>query len=142
MKKMVDGNLVNLTSQEIADRQAEESSFTAKKVEAHKIAYYNEKLNGGITVDGIFIATGAEDRNLINGAVTRALLDGDDTKEYPYYPTGGGVTNLTNAQYKAIGAAIALHVQACLDAQAAIEGNTYNTIEEVRQAYETEYQKN
>ncbi|NCC53649.1 MAG: hypothetical protein EOM20_20905, partial [Spartobacteria bacterium] len=63
---------------------------------------YHKHLNGGITVNGIFIATGETDRGLINGAVARALLDGSNTKTYKFYPSGGSAIDLTNAQFKDI----------------------------------------
>lgn len=103
--------------------------------------YERAKRDGGITVGGVFIATTETDRSLVNGAVTRALLDNNDALTYPYYPTGGNTVSLTNAQYKAIGQAIAAHVQKCLDAYESVFATIggYNTIAEVKGAFDAAY---
>jgi hypothetical protein len=120
------------------ERAAEDAAWEAKRPEriaAHLSSLTDKHITGGITVDGIFIATGTEDRALINGAVTRALLDNDDTKTYPFYPTGGGTVTLTNAQFKAIGQAVANHVQKCLDVAESLDVADYATTEEMEAAY-------
>ena len=110
-----------------------------------KLSYLNEEyeaiLDGGITVNNIFIATRERDRGLINGAVTRALLDNDDTKTYPYFPTGADAITLTNAQYKAIGSAVALHTQNCLQASDTIRLNIddYTTYPAIKTALKDAY---
>lgn len=120
------------------------------EIEAVSTEYYlnvlstarDNKINSGITVSGIFVATRSEDRSLIAGAVSRALLDSDDAITYPYYPAGGGKVLITNAQYKAIGRAIANHVQACLDAEenVTVDINNYTTAEQVINAFDMEYE--
>jgi hypothetical protein len=109
--------------------------------EMHLSAYYFEKLNGGITVNGVFIATGPEDRNLIGGAVTRAVVQNNDALAHPYYPTGGGSVSLTNAQYKTLGLAIAEHVQKCLDAEATVQAaiGNYTTEQQIKDAFDAAY---
>ena len=141
MKKMVNGILVDLTPQEIAAREAESLSFVQQRVRDALSSYTFEKINGGITVDGLFIATGEADRGLINGAVTRAILDDNNTLSYAYYPTGGEKTTLTNAQFKTIGMAISRHVQKCLDAADVVEGAiaSYQTIQQVKAAFDAAY---
>lgn len=120
------------------ERAAQDASWKANKPErmaAQLSTITNRHINGGITIDGMFVATGTEDRALINGAVTRAVMDNDDAKEYPYYPAGGGKIMLTNAQFKAIGQAIAAHVQKCLDTEDAINPADYATIDEMEAAF-------
>ena len=119
----------------ILAKEAAEEADARKPTTAHLSTLTNQHINGGITVDGIFIATGTEDRALINGAVTRALLDDNDTKTYPYYPTGGGKVGLTNAQFKTIGQAVANHAQKCLDVAESLDVNDYDTVEELETAY-------
>lgn len=137
--KLVNGEIVQMSEAEIAGRQAEEAAYAAGKLAKVLPAYRDQKINGGITVSGVFIATAESDRTLINGAVTRALLDANDTKTYPYYPTGGGTVTLTNAQYKAIGAAIAAHVQKCLDVSESLDVSNYTTEQQIKDAFDAAY---
>jgi hypothetical protein len=139
--KLVNGVSVPMTQEEITARQAEEAAWAVSKLAAVLPAYYFEKLNGGITVNGVFIATGPEDRNLIGGAVTRAVVQNNDALTHPYYPTGGGSVSLTNAQYKALGLAIAEHVQKCLDAEDTVQANigNYTTEQQIKDAFDAAY---
>lgn len=57
------------------------------------------------------VATDLESKLNINGAVTRAILDNDITKEYEYYPPGLPAVVVTNADFMGIGYAQATHVQ-------------------------------
>lgn len=121
--------------QPVADAETQKSVEMA----AHLASYTTRKINSGVTVSGIFIATGESDRALINGAVTRALLDGDDSLPYAYYPTGGGVVTLTNAQYKTIGRAIADHVQNCLEVESSLDPSDYDTTDDLEDAFDSAY---
>lgn len=120
---------------QIADVEAQKASEMA----THLASYTMKRINEGVTVSGVFIATTETDRALINGAVTRALLDGDESKSYPYYPTGGGSVRLTNAQYKAVGRAIADHVQRCLDVENSISVSDFEDRESIEQAFDDAY---
>lgn len=113
--EIIDGKAYEVLS--IRDKnQAEREAYFFP----HLDQYYASKLNGGVTVNGLTVPTTNEDRVLLVGAVTRAQIDNDDTIEYPYYPVGAPPITLTNAQFKALGVAIANHVQKCLKADDAV----------------------
>lgn len=149
----VTGSPENNSFQKVASREvvledgAPVFSYTYEKntqaEAAYKLQYYRQRLNGGITVNlggsDTYIPTKEEDRGLINGAVTRAILDNDDTLEYDYFPVGGGRIPLTNAAFKTIGRVISNHTQSCLNASEATENIEYDDHEAFEAAWESAY---
>jgi hypothetical protein len=112
MQKLVNGELVDLTQEEIAARNAETTATEAKAITDHIKAYRRAKENGGITVSGVTVQTDTESRTNLNGAV--ALNTSIDWK------TDAGFVTLTAAQISAIATAVGQHVQKCFSAEKAV----------------------
>ncbi len=100
-----------------------------------------KKENGGINLNGINVKTTEGSLIKINGAVSRAILENNDSNSHKFYAEDGSEHPLTNAQFKAIGLALANHMQKCLDAANVVEksiGN-YKTTEEIKTAFNEAY---
>lgn len=139
MIKVVNGEILELTPDEIAFREADIARGKAKDMGKYLDKYHDNRLNGGVTIGGFFIKSNETSRGLINGAVTRAIIDNDLNKSYDFFAPDGSVVPLTNAQFMSIGLGLAKHAQDCLYARASISGQTFNSIEELEQAYEAAY---
>ncbi len=103
--------------------------------------YRKEKESGGININGINVKTTETSLIKINGAVSRAILEKNDSNSHKFYAEDGSEYPLTNAQFKSIGLALANHMQKCLDAANVVEksiGN-YKTTEEIKTAFDTAY---
>lgn len=72
---------------------------------------------GGITLNGIEVATDDRSKLLINGAALEAVIDPDYTMQWK---TGDGFVSLTGAQVIGIARAVRAHVQACFDRECAL----------------------
>lgn len=133
MKKLVNGELVDLTPQEIAARQAEEAANNTTALAAHLPAYRYQKENGGITVGGVTIQTDIATRTNLLGA--KALNTSIKWK------TPNGFVTLTAQQISDIANAVGLHVQKCFDAEATVLEDiaNYTTKQEIEDAFDTAY---
>ena len=112
MKKLVNGELVDLTQAEIDARNAEASATEAKAITDHIKIYRRTKENGGITVSGVTIQTDTETRASLLGAVQ--LNTSIDWK------TDAGFVTLTAAQIAGIATAVGEHIQKCFSAEKAV----------------------
>lgn len=82
--------------------------------------YRWEVETAGISVAGFNIPTRDRDKVLINGKITEILIKNlPDTDSFNFVLNGQDV-EITVAQIKAIGVAIAEHVQSCVDAAATV----------------------
>lgn len=127
MKKLVNGELVDLTPEEITARQAEEAATQAASIQAHLAAYRWQKETGGITINGITVQTDAISRANLLGA--KELGIGIKWK------TPSGFVDLTAQQVEAIAIAVGTHIQKCYAAEAALSGQTFESIEALETAF-------
>lgn len=116
-----------------------EIPFSPQEILDIKESYYEKVLNGGIVVGGIAVKTHETSRGLINGAVSRALLENDAQKTHDFYAPDGSVIELTNSQFMAIGLAMADHVQKCLKAKEMTRNASYETVEAFSAAFNQFY---
>lgn len=101
------------------------------EVSKHLPVYRKQRENEGIVVSGVTIQTDIGTRTNILGA--------KELDTSIKWKTPSGFVTLTSAQVSAIATAIGTHIQKCFDAEAAIEGNTYDTIEELEAAFDAAY---
>lgn len=125
--------------QEAADLAAAELAERPQRLNGHldKVRYDTEQ--GGIVVAGITILTRDRDKTLINGKITQVLVLGlPDTDTFNFTLDGQEIT-MTVGQIKAIGVAIAQHVQNCIDAASAVRpsiaNGTITTEQQVEDAF-------
>jgi len=135
MKKLVNGELVDLTQAEITARNAEQATSNAQAIEDHIKTYRREKENGGITVSGVTVQTDSESRANILGA--KELNIGIDWK------TDNGFVTLTAAQIAALATAVGTHVQKCFSAEKTVSTahavTPYTSIDAVETAFDNAY---
>lgn len=135
MKKLVNGELVDLTQEEIAARNAEQSATEAQAITARIQAYRREKENGGITVSGVTVQTDVESRASLLGA--KELGVSIDWK------TDAGFVTLTATQISAIATAVGTHVQKCFSAEKTVTeahaATPYTSISAVETAFDNAY---
>jgi hypothetical protein len=97
---------------------------------------------GGINYGGLPISTDDRSKLMINGAYNKALDEADPTA-IKKFKASTGFINIDNATIISVALAVADHVQKCFDAEevvfAAIEAGTYTTVQEVKDAFDTEY---
>lgn len=72
---------------------------------------------GGITLNGIHVATDDRSKLLISGAALEAVIDPDYTMQWK---AGEGFVSLTGAQVIGLARAVRAHVQACFDREGAL----------------------
>jgi hypothetical protein len=94
-------------------------------------AYRYKRENGGITINGVTVQTDPTSRANILGA--KEL--GTSIK----WKTPNGFVDLNALQVAALAQAVGLHIQKCFSAEAALTGQTFNTIAEVEAAFEAAY---
>lgn len=136
--KNVSGIEIEMTPDEIAERQQEESLNESRIISQHLSAYRFKKENGGIVFNGIPIKTDDRSKLLINGAVNDAILANDPDATRKFKTSTGWVT-VTNAQIILIGQMVSAHVQKCFNVEASLENTTFETIQELEAAYEAAY---
>lgn len=130
---------IEMTAEEIAARQAEESAAIASMVAAHLPNYRFKKENGGINVNGTPVQTDRETRASLLGARTIAKEDANYTVTWK---TDNGFAVLNAVQIIAIADAVASHVRKCFVAEAAVTPNlgSMTTVAEVETAFNTAYE--
>ena len=134
--KLVNGVLVPLTPQDIAARQVEEQQFHRTSIKKALDQYRWEKEVGGIEYLGKRIQTDRETRANWIGVLINAQNDPNYTVTWK---TMDGFTTY-NAQ-EAIGAALtaSAHVQKCFKAEASIDPENYNSISDLKLAFDEAY---
>lgn len=128
---------IDLTPEETTARQAEEAAFLTKRITDALPAYRYEIENGGIAIGGISIQTDQFTRTNLIGARIRATED--PTYSVKWKTTAGFVT-LDASAIVAVADAVAAHVQKCFDAEAAITGQTFDTINAMKAAFDEAYE--
>lgn len=135
MKKLVNGQLVDLTQAEIDARNAEAAASQAAAITDHIKAYRRAKENGGITVSSVTVQTDTETRASLLGA--KELNTSIDWK------TENGFVTLTATQISTIATAVGQHVQKCFSAEKTVteahETTPYTSIAAVEEAFDEAY---
>jgi hypothetical protein len=115
MKKLVitaeGAAYVDLTPEEIAERQAEEAAHTpdpSAVLKAHAAAKRFQVETGGITVSGQRVLTDRMSQNLINGAMVLASIDTGTPIDFK---SATGWVQIDAATMTAIGVAVGRHVR-------------------------------
>lgn len=130
MQKMVNGQLVDLTPEEIVARQADEAATQNAAIVDHLPAYRWQKETGGIALNGVTVQTDVQSRTNMLGA--KALGIGIKWK------TPSGFVDLSAEQVAAIAEAVGLHVQKCFAAEAALSGQSFESIAALEAAFNAE----
>jgi len=139
VSKLVDGKLVELSTEEVSARSDKMSNPTTAKMiltnTAAKTRYSKEI--GGITVDGMTIDTSRTSQAQIQGAYSIAQANSSATFQWK---TGAGqFTTLTAAQIISMAQAVAAFVQSCYAQEASvvsqINSGTLTTIAQVKAAF-------
>lgn len=131
MKKLVNGQLVDLTQAEIDARNAETTTTEASAITAHIKAYRRTRETEGMTVSGVTVQTDVESRASLLGAVQ--LGTSIDWK------TDSGFVTLTASQISAIASAVGQHVQKCFSAEKTVSDAHLQTPYTSKQAVETAF---
>ncbi len=134
--KLVNGEIVPMSAEEISQRQAEESAWVTVKLAQILPAYRYEKENAGITINGVSIPTDIATRTNLLGA--KELGTSIEWK------TINGFVDLTAPQISAIATAVGLHVQKCFDAEASVLESIgyYTTEQQIKDVFDTAYAQN
>ena len=104
-------------------KQSAESKATACRASKYEaLRYYRwQREEGGIEIDGLGrFATTADSQSKISNARV-SVIEGMIQQPIAWSVNGAWV-DLTTEQITSVGAAVAAHVQACFDAQRAVEG--------------------
>lgn len=110
-----------------AERDAEDARNLRRKLDSYLPEFRWKVETGGIEINGILIQTDAISRANLLGA--KELGVGIKWK------TPSGFVDLTAAQVSAIAAAVGIHIQKCYAAEAALSGQTFESIEELESAF-------
>lgn len=137
MQKLVNGELVDLTQDEINERQADESFYQAAKVAKHITDYRYQREVAGVSYLGKTIQTDRESRANWIGILINSQAN-------PAYTVAWKTSDGSFAHYdanEAIGAALAVsdHVKKCFDAEEKMTGQTFLSQEDVETAFENHY---
>lgn len=135
MKKLVNGQLVDLTDDEILARQSEEVAAVSEALDAYKSIYRDQKILEGITVSGVTI--GGDDTTQ-NRLMAARILAKEDASYTVNWKSSNGFVSLNAAQVIVLADALRDHVQKCFDAENSLTGS-YATILEVESAFDTAY---
>ena len=140
MKKLENGLYRDLTTEEVAEYNARQSAYNGTETQrklAILAAHRYSVESGGITINGIPVATDDRSKLMLTGARNAAISDETFTTKWK---TAGGFVELTAAQIIALSDAVASHVNACFTAEAAVAGNIaeYSTPEQIKSAFNGE----
>lgn len=143
--KLVNGKRYLLTQEEIDARKAETAASELASLPDYISKLSQETMDAGTTYTHathgeLRVGTKRDDILLINGAVSRAVLQNDLTAEHQYFEPKGPNYTVTNQDFINIGLAQAAHIQKVGNAkgavQAKIDDGTYTTKEQVKTAFE------
>lgn len=129
MQKLVNGELVDLTPEEIAARQAEEAATQAAQIAAHLPAYREQVIKNGFTLHGIPFKGDDTTMLRLAGARIRAESDPDFVTKW------GGIVPLTAAQIIAASDAMANLTNKAFEAFGELSGQKFTSIEELETAF-------
>ena len=137
MQKLVNGELVDLSQDEINERQADDSLYQEAKVAKHITDYRYQREVAGVSYLGKTIQTDRESRANWIGILINAQAN-------PAYTVAWKTSDGSFAHYdanEAIGAALAVsdHVKKCFDAEEKMTGQTFLSQEDVETAFENHY---
>jgi hypothetical protein len=135
--KLVNGEVVPMTEQEIAERQAEEAQARDNALNGYLPQYRFKREVGGVLYLGKTIQTDRETRANWIGILINAQANAN-------YTVAWKTSDGSFAEYdasEAIGAALAVsdHVQKCFDAEAEMAGQTFLSQTDVETAFENYY---
>lgn len=131
MKKLVNGELVDLTQDEIDARNAETAATEAEAITDHIKAYRRIKENGGLTISGVTVQTDTESRaNILGAAQLNTSID---------WKTPNGFVTLTAQQISDIATAVGSHVQKCFSAEKTVAEAHAQTPYQSKDAIETAF---
>lgn len=137
MQKLVNGQLVNLTPEEITARESEIAANNTAKVLAYIPAYRDKRLYEGITVSGVSVGTDSQTVDRLHKAYDALKeFNPDGVKNWK---SENRFVQLNKTQIGALLQAIDAHMQACFDAEAAITGQTFTTTAQVEAAFDAAY---
>lgn len=129
-KKLVNGELVDLTTEEQAAYDAAQTAHQqgAQQRALSALARHRYKVEtGGITVNGLTVLTDDRSKLMINGALAAATQNPSFTTKWKT-PTGFVTVNAT--QIAGIATAVSAHVAKCFDAEATVAAEVANYNEE------------
>lgn len=131
--KLVNGEVVQMTQEEITARQAEETASVASRLAASLPAYRYIKENGGLTINGVAIPTDIPTRTNLLGA--------KELNTSIQWKTVNGFVTLTAQQVSDIATAVGQHVQKCFAAEATVLADiaNYDTEQEIKDAFDAAY---
>lgn len=138
--KYVNGKEVQITEQEEQALRVNINPNSKDKLEKYLDQIRYEAEQGGITVNGLDILTRDRDKVLINGKIAEAMIKGlPDTDSFTFALNGKDF-DMTIGALKAVGVAIAEHVQATVDAASVVRpmiaDGTVDTLEAVKTAFD------
>ena len=141
MQKYVHGTgLVDLTGEEVSQREDEAVIIHAQELQDHLPAYRFEKENGGIDVGGTMVQTDRGSRPDLIGARIKAKEDSGYTVKWK---KPSGFVTLDAATIIILSDAVENHVQKCFAAESIVQPNinngTITTIIEIESAFDTAY---
>ncbi len=141
MKRMVNGELIDMTLAEVNAREAEEDADLLDTLDQHLQDCCRNKELGGFTIMGITIPSDEKTERRIIGA--RVKAESDPNYVIQDWTTDGGLTSttLTAEMIIAISDAFDTHVQKCFSAKVAVKKNLrfYNTAAQVSAVYDQTY---
>lgn len=135
--KLVNGEVIPMTPEEISFRQAEEAAHIEKLVRNHILQFRYQREVGGVPYLGKTIQTDRETRANWIGILINAQSDPNYTVTWKTMDGSFAVYNAAEAVDAAL--TVSGHVQKCFDAESAISGQTFESIEAVEAAFNEAY---
>ena len=138
-QKLVNGQLVDLTSEEEAARTAEKSAnFTASKL-PHLVAYREAKISAGITVNGVKIKGDEKTVSRLGNARIEASSNSNFTAKWS---AENGSFTLTAAQIISLHTAGVNFINNCFNAFDTVKTDIddYTTLAQIEAAFDAAYE--
>lgn len=135
--KLVNGEPVPMTAQEIAIRQAEEAAWHASQLAKYIPEYRYKREVGGVEYLGKMIQTDRETRANWIGILINAQSNPAYTVRWK--TIDGSFVEYDSIQAQSAALAVSSHVQKCFDAEDAIKGQSFETYEQIEAAFEAAY---
>ena len=140
MKKLVNGELVDLTQEEIDARNAEQSVTETKAITDHIKAYRRERESDQVSIGtGDTLVTVTPDLRTVF-TIETIDRDGLGVKDYR---ADNGVFDLTAQRVSQLNIAIKTHIAKCFKAQATVEtahaSTPYTTKDAIETAFDNAY---
>lgn len=104
-----------------------EIPYTQEEIAAHLANYRWQVESGGMTINGVTVQTDANSRANILGAKELGISI--------QWKTPDGFVTLTAEQVAGIATAVGMHIQKCFEVEAALSGQTFESIEALETAF-------